>query len=78
MKYNLTALMKYLKDEFGAIHERLDGMQQSYSDLQSSVDRIVVNGEKTGKEIKVINYRTERIEKWIIKAAEKSKIPYER
>lgn len=77
MKYNLTALIKYLKDEFGGIHERLDGIQNSFSNLQSSVDSLAKNADENRKELKIIRYTVVKIENWIIKAADKIKIPYD-
>ncbi len=76
MKYNLTALMKYLKDEFGGVNERLDEMQNSFSVLQSSVDKIAITTFNTTKELKIANSRLNNIENWAKQSAEKIGIKF--
>ena len=78
MKYNFKALFEYLKEEFGKIDDRFDEMKQNFSDLQSSVDHVAKTVDEHTMELRVINNRTERIEKWVEKAADKVKIPYNR
>ncbi len=60
----------------GAIEEKM-ATKDNMNQILNSLDAIAKNTDKIGKEVTIINTRTERMENWIIKAAEKNRVPYD-
>jgi|GEM_PF-5318828 len=77
MQYNLAALMKYLKDEFGAVHEQFDELRRFFSSLQGTVDNIAVTAVKSNDELKILNVRVGKIEAWAMKSGSNNKPPFD-
>mgnify|MGYP001597787320 CR=1 FL=1 len=71
MNNDFSQLITYLDEKFNAVDARLDHVEQSFSDLQGSVDAYAKKADTYFQEMAAMRHAISRHEEWLQQIAKK-------